>query len=201
VQYPSAIQDLINSFASLPGIGQKTAERLVFYLLKKGDKNELDKFGKNLLNIINEVKSCQVCGNYMTHGRCAVCHDAKRQKDCICVVAEVQDIYYLDRTQELNSFYHVLGGLLSPAMGVTPDKLNIQGLLKRLETNQVREIILGFNPTLEGESTIIYLKKILKDKFPNLKITRLSRGLPMGGDLEYADEITLSNAIKNRSEA
>ena len=200
MQYPAVIQDLINNFASLPGIGQKTAERLVFYLLKKGDRDEFDKFGKNMLNIMNQIKNCQACGNYMTNDKCELCDDAKRQKDWICVVAEVQDIYYLDRTHELNGLYHVLGGLLSPAEGITPDKLNIQGLLGRLEDNSVSEIILGFNPTVEGESTIIYLKKILKDKLPNLKITRLSRGLPMGGDLEYADEITLTSAIKNRSE-
>ncbi len=200
MQYPNVIQDLINDFASLPGIGQKSAERLVFCLLKNGKRNELDRFGKNLLNIMNKIKGCEICGNYMANGRCEICDDGKRDKKRLCIVAEVQDIYYLDKTHELNGLYHVLGGLLSPAEGVTPDKLKIESLIKRLGDNGIEEVILGLNPTVEGESTIIYIKKILKEKFPNLKITRLSRGLPMGGDLEYADEITLLNAIKNRSE-
>ena len=200
MHYPAVIQNLINDFASLPGIGQKSAERLVFYLLKKGDRDKLDEFSKNLSNVMNEVKGCIECGNYMANEKCEICNDTKRDKSRLCIVAEVQDIYYLDKTHELICLYHVLNGLISPAEGMTPDKLNIESLVKRLAGNGIQEVVLGLNPTIEGESTIIYLKKILKEKFPNLKITRLSRGLPMGGDLEYADEITLLNAIKNRNE-
>lgn len=199
MKYPRLIQSLINNFASLPGIGTKTAERLVFHLLKQNDNQDLTEFGNNLLNIKKQIKTCPVCGNYTTDSQCEICTNAKRDKTIICVVADVQDIFYLDKTHTFNGQYHVLNGLLVPANGITPDKLNIENLLKRLKNN-VQEIILGFNPTVEGESTIIYLKKLLKEKFPNLKITRLSRGLPMGGDLEYADEVTLSNAINNRSE-
>lgn len=198
MKYPKIIENLINHFASLPGIGAKTAERLVFYLLKNGNHNELEQFGKELINLNSEIKICQICGNYTINGRCEICNDVRRDKSIICLVAEVQDIYYLDKTHSFNVFYHVLGGLLAPADGVTPDKLNIKNLLKRL--GGLKEVILGFNPTVEGESTIIYLKKILKEKNPRIKLTRLSRGLPMGGDLEYADEVTLSSAINNRSE-
>lgn len=200
MNYPRVIQNLINDFARLPGIGQKTAERLVFYLIKNGERINLAEFGNNLVNVKNEIKHCEVCGNYRVNERCEICSDAKRDREKLCVVAEVQDIYYLDKTHELNGLYHVLGGLISPAEGIVPDKLRIEELVKRLEEHQIKEVILGLNPTVEGESTIIYLKKILKEKFTHLKITRLSRGLPMGGDLEYADEITLVNAIKNRSE-
>ena len=200
MRYPSTIQDLINNFASLPGLGQKTAERLVFYLLKKHPSEDLVSFGNNLINIKNEVKICAHCNNYMTNGHCDICDDSKRDKTILCVVAEVQDIFYLDKTHSYDGQYHVLQGLLTPAEGITPDKLNIDNLIRRLEQNKINEVIMGFNPTIEGESTIIYLKKIIKDKFPKIKITRLSRGLPMGGDLEYADEITLSSALKNRNE-
>ncbi|OGG87459.1 recombination protein RecR [Candidatus Kuenenbacteria bacterium RIFCSPHIGHO2_02_FULL_39_13] len=200
MHYPETIQNLINNFTNLPGIGGKTAERLVFYLLKNLDENFLNNFSDNLNKIKKQIKICPTCGNYESNNECNICHDHKRDKSLMCVVAEVQDIYYLDKTHSFNAVYHVLGGLLEAAEGITPDKLNIRNLLERAENNQPREIILGFNPTVEGESTIIYLKKILRDKFPKIKITRLSRGLPMGGDLEYADEITLSSAIKNRSE-
>lgn len=200
MRYPVAVQNLINHFSALPGIGQKTAERLVFYLLKNGNREKIQEFGKSLIVLNQEIKICRQCGNYSINEKCEICSDAKRDKNLICLVAEVQDIYYLDKTHGFNGFYHVLNGLLSPAEGITPDKLNIENLLKRLKNSQIREVILGFNPTVEGESTIIYLKKILKEKYPQLKITRLSRGLPMGGDLEYADEITLTSALNNRIE-
>jgi len=196
MKYPETIQNLIDHFSSLPGIGGKTAERLVFYLLKSGEN--LKEFGRDLMNLNREIKTCAVCGNYSLNEHCQICSDNKRDKSLICLVAEVQDIYYLDRTHSFNGLYHVLGGLLAPAEGITPDKLNIDNLLKRLDN--IKEIILGLNPTVEGESTIIYLKKLIKEKFPSIKITRLSRGLPMGGDLEYADEVTLRSAIDNRLE-
>jgi recombination protein RecR len=199
MQYPEVIQKLISNFSSLPGIGGKTAERLVFYILKN-KRIDLSEFGQNLSSISELVKNCSTCGNYKLNDHCQICDEPKRDKSIICTVAEVQDIYYLDKTHSFNGMYHVLNGLIIPADGMTPDKLNIATLLKRIESNGVNEVILGFNPTVEGESTIIYLKKKLKEKKSNLKITRLSRGLPMGGDLEYADEVTLSSAINNRSE-
>jgi len=200
MQYPEVIQNLIDDFTSLPGIGGKTAERLVFYLIKNGEQEKLQQFGKNLMNLKTAIKTCRECGNYSLNELCGICMDIKRDKKLICVVANAEDIKYLDNTHSFNGVYYVLGGLLNPSEGVTADKLHIKQLLERLHKNMANEIILGLNPTVEGESTIIYLKKILKENFPKIKITRLSRGLPMGGDLEYADEITLSNAINNRSE-
>ena len=200
MQYPEVIQNLINNFTSLPGIGGKTAERLVFYLIKNGEQEKLQQFGKNLMNLKTAIKICQECGNYSLNELCEICRNIKRDKKSMCVVANAEDIKYLDNTDSFNGVYHVLGGLLNPSEGVTADKLNTKQLMERLRKNITNEIILGLNPTVEGESTIIYLKKTLREKFPKIKITRLSRGLPMGGDLEYADEITLSNAIKNRSE-
>ncbi len=200
MNYPKIIQNLIDNFASLPGLGQKTAERLVFYLLKKYPQEKLKKFGSNLINIKNEIKVCPRCFNYMDNNHCIICDDNKRNKNILCLVAEVQDIFYLEKAHSYNGLYHVLQGLLAPTEGITPDKLTIDNLIKRLGSSNITEIIMGFNPTVEGESTIIYLKKIIKEKFPQIKITRLSRGLPMGGDLEYADEITLSSALKNRNQ-
>ncbi len=200
MQFPSLIQELINNFAALPGIGPKTAERLVFYLLKNNQHIDLVNFARNLEQLNKQINKCPICGNYMLEQNCEICADPRRNKTVICVVAEAQDIYYINETRIFNGLYHVLGGNLSPAENITPDKLNIKNLLKRLQNNKIKEIILALNPTVEGESTIIYLNKLIKDSYPQIKITRLSRGLPMGSDLEYADEITLSSAIKNRSE-
>ncbi len=200
MHYPNAIKNLIDNFSALPGIGGKTAERLVFYLLKNCGRGELINFGNNLMALPEEINICEICGNLKDNNHCSLCDDMKRDKSVICLVAENQDIFCLEKTKTFNGLYHVLGGLISSAQGVTAEKLNIAGLLKRLENISLKEVLFGFNPTVEGESTMLFLKKIIKEKFPGIKLTRLSRGLPMGGDLEYADEITLGSAIKNRSE-
>ena len=184
----------------MPGLGEKTAERLVFYLLKKNNKNTFIEFADNLVNCGKQINRCQDCHNYSLKTLCPVCDNTRRDRTQICLVAEAQDILYLERTSAYNGLYHVLNGLLDPVSQITPDKLNLNSLSKRLNSNQVKEIIFGLNPTIEGESTIIYLKKLFGQKYPHLKLTRLTRGLPMGGDLEYADEVTLSNALKNRSQ-
>ncbi len=197
--YPPPIQNLIENFTYLPGLGQKSAERLVFYLLET-KKVDLSKFADNLKQIKKQIQKCQICGAYSPKKICAVCTNPHRTKNILCLVAEARDIYYIEHSHSFNGRYHVLNGLLSPAEGVNINNLSIKPLMERLAKEDVQEVIMGFNPTVEGETTIIYLKKILKEKFPHLKITRFSRGLPMGGDLEYADEITLSSAIKNRNE-
>ncbi|MFH1890676.1 MAG: recombination mediator RecR [Candidatus Kuenenbacteria bacterium] len=199
MNHPAPIENLIKNFSSLPGLGEKTAERLVFNLLKQNNKNTFIEFANNLLAVGKQIHHCQICGNYSEKNICQICQNIKRDKTQICVTAEAQDILYIEKTSAYNGAYHVLNGLLDPMNNITAEKLNIQSLSSRLNDKQIKEIILGLNPTIEGESTIIYLKKIISQKYPNIKITRLSRGLPMGGDLEYADEITLSNALKNRS--
>ncbi len=200
MNHPLIVQSLINNFSALPGIGQKTAERLVYYLLKNSKQEQLAAFGKNLTALKNEIKVCPVCGDYSNGTGCAICGEPKRDRTKVCLVAEAQDISYLEKTGIYNGLYHVLNGLLSPVEGITAGKLNVTALGKRLAEGVIKEVIMGFNPTMEGESTIIYLKKLIKEKYPHIKITRLSRGLPMGGDLEYADEITLQSALDNRTE-
>ncbi len=199
MNFPKLIQDLIDDFAALPGIGNKSAERLVFYLLKNNHKINLNKFAKNLEQINQQIKICPICGNYTLGRQCGICSDQHRNQSLICVVAEPQDVYYINETHAFNGLYHILGGNLSPAENITPNKLNIKSLLTRLQDKKIKEVILALNPTVEGESTILYLNKTIKEKYPHITVTRLSRGLPMGGDLEYADEITLSSAIKNRN--
>ncbi len=198
MKYPVIIQQLISHFSSLPGIGYKTAERMVFFILSS-NQIDINVFGDALKQVKKQIKICRECGNYSNQQVCEICSDNKRDKHIICIVEKVQDIFYFENTKSYQGLYHVLGGLLSPAEGINPENLNVRKLLERINQDNTQEVIMGFNPTVEGESTIIYLKKILKQNLPYLEITRLSRGLPMGGDLEYADQITLTSAIKNRN--
>lgn len=198
--YPPSLQCLIQDFASLPGIGQKTAERIVFHLLKNNQKTILSDFGRHLATLLSQIKKCPLCGNYIDSQKCSICHDTRRDSQKICLVAEASDIITLEKTGAYHGLYHVLHGLLDPSQGVTPEQLNLNSFYQRLN-QKTEEIIFGFNPTMEGESTIIYLKKIITDRYPHLRLTKLSRGLPMGADLEYADGITLMNALNNRFQA
>ncbi len=194
-----AIQNLINQFSKLPGIGPKTAERLVFYLIKQ-DKKLLQEFGNALLHAGDNLRFCQACGQISEQKICPICQDKQRNHSLICVIAETADILPLEKAQEFNGVYHVLKRTLNQTEGITPEKLRIQELEKRISNNNIQEIILALNPNIEGETTTNYLSKLLKKKYPHLKITRLARGLPQGSDLEYADEITLANAFKGRTQ-
>lgn len=193
---PKSIQQLITHFSDLPGIGPKTAERLVFYLLKS-DKNYLADFGNTLLHIGDNIKKCELCGQITEDNLCSICSNRQRDHSIICVAAESSDIGPLEKSGEFNGIYHILNGLINPTEGITPDKLDIIQLENRIKNNQIKEIILALNPTVEGETTCLYLTKLLK-KY-NLKITKLARGLPQGSDLEYADEVTLANALRGRT--
>ncbi len=197
---PSRINQLIAHFSALPGIGPKTAERLVFYLLKQ-DKAVLRNFAQSLLAAAENISHCQICGQISELKFCAICGNFQRDHTIICVVAEELDVNSLEKSGEFHGVYHILNGVLNPTEGITPDKLNIKTLLARLTNNQqpVKEIILALNPTIEGETTCLYLTKLIKKTAPQIKITKLARGLPQGGDLEYADEITLSNAFRGRT--
>ena len=198
IQYPSEIQKLIESFCILPGIGRKTAEKFVFYLLKQ-DKVQLEIFADNLRNISQSSFTCPHCYNFSgSQGPCQICSDPNRDKATICVVEETHDLNVIENTREFKGLYHVLGGKIDPAEGMTPDKLTINRLIERVKSNNISEIILALNPDLQGEGTSLYLKKLLSPF--DIKITLLARGLPMGSDIEYADEVTLSNAIKGRFE-
>ena len=194
---PRSIEKLINEFAKLPGIGAKSASRLTFYLLRRPDlENEL--FADALTKLKNEVVFCSICHNMAETDPCSICSDPQRDKSIICVVEDPLDALALDATGAYKGLFHILGGVLNPLEGIGPEKLNIESLLKRLESGTVQEVILATNPSLEGETTSMHLKKLLKSK--NVKLTHLARGLPTGGDLEYADEITITRALQGRSE-
>jgi len=196
--YPPSIKNLIDQFSQLPGIGPKTAERLVFHLLKQS-KESLAQFGLALEHIKEKIKVCRQCQNFSESDPCQICGDPRRSPQYICVVAKPQDLFALEKTHEYPGVYHILGGVIDPLDGVTPDRLNIKELLERVKTGAVKEIILALNSDMPGETTILYLTKLLK-QYKNLKITRLAQGLPIGSDLEYADEITLGSALKGRRE-
>ena len=186
----------IDELSKLPGIGKKTAQRLSIYLLKSDELQV-----KNLINAINDLKLklrfCVRCFNLAEEEYCSICKSEKRDKSVLCVVEEASDVIAVEKTHEYNGLYHVLGGVLSPLSGITPDSLHIKELLKRFETEEIKEVILALNPDTEGETTCLYLAKFLKPL--NVTVTRIARGLPIGGDLEFADDATIGRAILNRS--
>lgn len=198
MKYPLIIQNLIDQFARLPSIGPKSAERLVFHMLYR-PQNELHQFSQAIDHLKSSVKQCQICFNFSESDPCYICSSAKRDKTTICIVAKPQDMAIIEKTSAYEGVYHILGGNINPLENVSPQSIKIKELLLRLKNNGIKEIILALNPDMAGETTSIYLTKLIK-QFPGIKITRLARGLPMGADLEYADEITLENALKDRRE-
>ncbi|MGC9048642.1 MAG: recombination mediator RecR [Patescibacteria group bacterium] len=192
--YPPSLQNLINEFSRFPTIGPKTAERFVFYLLKKSPQG-LEKLA-NLIKNLKQFSSCQICGNFSEKNICPICAERQRDHSTICLVAEPQDLMAIEKTNEYKGVYHVLGGVIDNIQGIDPEKLRINELLQRIKKNPIKEIILALNPDLGGETTSLYLIDLLKPF--KIKITCLARGLPMGSDLKYADKITLSKAIKKR---
>lgn len=193
---PDPIRVLATQFRSLPGVGPKTALRFVFALLKE-PREKTERLAQLLINLHAYVKSCSECGSYALKSPCMLCLDPKREKQTLCIVAESRDIATIETTGEFHGYYFVLGGLLSPLEGATPDTLRIQTLIDRIaKSPEIKEIIFAFNPDLPGESTILYLAKQLAS-FP-VTLTSLARGLPLGADLEYADEVTLADALKGR---
>jgi recombination protein RecR len=194
---PENVQNLIDQFAKLPGIGPKTAQRLTFYMLRSSDK-DVTEFGEAALNLKTSLIKCKTCCNISTSENCFVCADDNRDPKIICVVGEPLDIVAIEKTGMFHGKYHVLGGIISPVEGIGPDDLHIKELVDRTKSGQIEEIILATNPNLEGETTALYIHKVISPL--GVKITRLAHGLPVGGDLEYADEITLSRALEGRRE-
>ena len=191
---PNFIKNLITEFDKLPGIGPKTAIRLVFNLLHR--KEDLQSFAQALNEAYQKIHFCPQCFNLTDQDLCGICSDTQRDKENICIVAHNQDVEAIEKTAEFNGTYHLLNGLLSPLEGITPEKLRIKELVKRIKKDNVKEIILALDQSMEGEATIIYLSKLLKDF--KIKITKLARGIPLGANIEYTDEITLSSAFQNR---
>jgi recombination protein RecR len=194
--YPKPIQNLIDRLAKLPSIGNKTAERLVFYLLKSRPENLIN-LSEAIIELKNTITRCQSCHNFSTANPCEICADSRRDRKKLCIVAKPQDIAVLEKTGAFAGLYYILNSNFNPLQNQNLEDLGINELLETIKTNQPTEIILALNPDLEGETTLLYLNKVLK-QFPDLKITRLARGLPMGADVEYADEITLTNALNGR---
>lgn len=188
---------LAEQFAKLPGIGMKTAQRLAYHVMSMTD-SEADAFADAILKAHRTIHTCNICQNLTDADVCPICNDSKRDQTTICVVEGPKDISAFERTNEYKGMYHVLHGLISPIDGVTPDKLKIKELLKRINSCDIKEVIMATNPTVEGEATAMYLSKLLKPL--GIKVTRLAFGLPIGGILEYADEITLFKALENRNE-
>jgi recombination protein RecR len=193
--YEGAVQDLIDELGRLPGIGPKSAQRIAFHLLA-AESPDVERLAATLLRVKNEVKFCTICGNVSESDLCRICGDARRDLTVICVVEEPKDVVAIERTREFRGRYHVLGGAISPIDGVGPDDLRIRELLGRLQDGTVTELILATDPNLEGEATATYLARLLKPMV--LTVTRLASGLPVGGDLEYADEVTLGRAFSGR---
>lgn len=197
VLYPTPIAKLIDSFSKLPGIGIKTATRLAFYTIGMSDE-DVNEFAKNLLAAKRELTYCSVCGNLTDDDPCNICTDESRDQSVLLVVEESKDVSAMERIQEYHGLYHVLHGLISPMNGVSPDDINLKTLITRLMDGAINEVIIATNATADGEATSMYISRVLKPA--GIKVTRLARGLAVGSDIEYADEVTLLRAIENRTE-
>ncbi len=194
--YTRPLARLIDQLQRLPGIGPKTAQRLAFYLLKR-PKPEVLQLAQALIDATEQIGICSVCFTWSAEDPCTTCTNPNRESTQLCVVAEPRDLAALERTREFKGHYHVLGGLLSPMEGIGPDQLKIRELVQRVHREETQEVILAINPSVEGETTILYIGRLLQ---PFTRVTRLALGLPLGGDLEYTDELTLARALEDRRE-
>lgn len=195
--YSEPIDRLINEFSKLPGIGRKTAQRLAFHVINM-DIKDVAGLSKALVDVKNEIKYCGVCCNISDTEVCPICANSHRDPSTICVVEDPRDVAAMERTKDYSGRYHVLNGVISPMDGIGPDMLNIKELISRLGDGSVKEIIMATNPTIEGEATAMYISRLVKPM--GIKVTRIAHGLPVGGDLEYADDVTISKALEGRRE-
>lgn len=195
--YPSYLNNIIVEFSKLPGIGYRTAERLSMYMINRKIEDVI-KFSEAIKNCKEKLKYCPKCGNFSEDKLCNICTDKFRNPSVICVVQEAKNIYAFEKTRNYRGVYHVLHGIISPNRGIGPDKLNIENLVKRVNEENVQEIILAINPSVEGEATNIYISRLFNNK--KVKISRLAYGIPLGGDLEYIDDVTLSRALDFRQD-
>ena len=193
--YDGIVQDLIDELGRLPGIGPKSAQRIAFHILQT-PSFDVSRLSQVLAEVREKVRFCELCGNVSEQDRCSICRDPRRNQTLICVVEDAKDVAAIERTREFRGLYHVLGGAISPIAGVGPDDLRIAQLMQRLADGTVQEVILATNPNLEGEATATYLSRLLTSL--QITVTSLASGLPVGGDLEYADEVTLGRAFEGR---
>jgi recombination protein RecR len=195
VAYDGIVQELIDELGRLPGIGPKSAQRIAFHILQT-ESFDVTRLSEVLRDVKDKVRFCSICGNVTEEETCSICRDPRRSPATICVVEEAKDVVAIERTREFRGLYHVLGGAISPIDGIGPDDLRMRELLLRLQDGVVTEVIIATDPNLEGEATATYLTRLLTQ--PGLRVTRLASGLPVGGDLEYADEVTLGRAFEGR---
>ena len=195
--YSEPIDRLINEFSKLPGIGRKTAQRVAFHVINM-DIKDVTGLSKALVDVKNEIKYCSVCCNISDSDVCPICANSHRDPSTICVVEDPRDVAAMERTKDYSGRYHVLNGVISPMDGIGPDMLKIKELISRLGDGSVKEIIMATNPTIEGEATAMYISRLVKPM--GIKVTRIAHGLPVGGDLEYADDVTISKALEGRRE-
>jgi len=193
--YEGVVQDLIDALSRLPGVGPKSAQRIAFHLVQTDD-DQAGELAKILLEAKDRVRFCETCGNVAEAELCNICRDPRRTKEAICVVEESKDVQAIEKTREFRGFYHVLGGAISPIDGIGPDNLRIRELMARLNDPEIKEVIIATDPNLEGEATATYLTRLLAPL--GITVSRLASGLPVGGDLEYADEVTLGRAFEGR---
>ncbi len=196
MQFPSVLlENAVNEFAKLPGIGKKTALRLVLHLLKQ-EPNEVSHFSEVITKMRNQIKFCHRCFNVADGDICSICSNSIRKQEIICVVENIRDVIAIESTQQYNGTYYVLGGVISPLDGIGPDQLNIESLINRVEKEKTEEIIFALNPNIQGDTTIYYIQKKLQAH--KVRITTIARGISFGGELEYADEMTLARSLQNR---
>ena len=195
--YPKIFSDLVEDFKSLPGIGEKTAERLVFSLLDF-DETKLESYGNNIINLKKQIKYCNNCGVLTDTDTCNICKDISRKKDTVIVVENSKDVFLIEKTGTFRGMYHVLGGLISPIDEIGPDDISIDKLVERVEKEKINEVILAIKSGIEADTTALYIKKILEEK--NVKVSRIASGIPVGADMEYVDSLTLQSALNNRNE-
>jgi recombination protein RecR len=196
MQFSSALlENAVNEFAKLPGIGKKTALRLVLHLLKQNE-NDVTRFSEVIAKMRNEIKFCHRCYNVADGDICSICANSMRKQEIICVVENIRDVIAIESTQQYNGTYHVLGGIISPLDGIGPDQLNIESLIQRVQKEKTEELIFALNPNIQGDTTIYYIQKKLPST--HLRITTIARGIAFGGELEYADEMTLARSLQNR---
>ena len=194
-QYPKPLEILINELSKLPGIGGKTAQRLAFHILSL-DEKEVRQLASSLTNAREQMKYCSVCGNLTDTDPCRICSDPSRRQDVICVVESPRDVMAMERIREFNGLYHVLHGVISPMEGIGPEDINLKSLIARLQASDVKELIVATNPNIEGEATAMYIARLIKPA--GIKVSRIAHGIPVGGDLEYADEVTLLKSLEGR---
>lgn len=196
-QYPRPLGKLINELSRLPGIGGKTAQRLAFHVMSLSDQ-EAEALADSILEAKRSLRYCSCCGNLTDKDPCEICSDSSRNQDVICVVESPRDVMAMERVREFDGLYHVLHGAISPMEGIGPEDINLKSLLTRLQNSQVQEIILATNPNIEGEATAMLISKLVKPS--GIKVTKIANGIPVGGDLEFADEVTLLKALEGRRE-